>query len=295
MAEAPKKPTESDHPANLDALAASEAHGVVDTIERHRTKILAAIAISAIVLCGVLITAQLKRQKHLAAASAYTSAVTKGEIAALDGVLVEFPGTVPAGNALLSKAELQIDQGKPADAVATLERFLSEFSTHPRYAQGLFALANLHHQSGDAQKAKEFYEKVITAQPDGELSPLALIRLGDLALEAGDKVTADARYQESFTLHPGNPFFEYAEEKIALLKVGNPPEVDKPAPPAPVEAPKTEAPAPAPAKPEAPKAATPAPAPAKPEAPKAATPAPAPAKSEAPKAATPAPAPAPAQ
>lgn len=295
MAEAPQKPTESDHPANLDALAASEAHGVVDTIERHRTKILAAIAISAIVLCGVLITAQLKKQKHLAAASAYTSAVTKGEIAALDGVLVEFPGTVPAGNALLSKAELQIDQGKPADAVATLERFLSEFSTHPRYAQGLFALANLHHQSGDAQKAKEFYEKVIAAQPDGELSPLARIRLGDLALEAGDKETADARYQESFTLHPGNPFFEYAEEKIALLKVGNPPEVDKPAPPAPVEAPKTETPAPAPAKPEVSKAATPAPAsaPTKPEAPKAGSPAPA--KPEAPKAATPAPAPAPAQ
>lgn len=296
MAEAPQKPNEPDHSGNLDALAASEAAGVVDAIDRHRNKILATIAIAAIVLCAALITAQVRKQRHLAAASAFTSAAAKGEIAALDGVLVDFPGTVPAGNALLTKAELQIDQGKPADATATLERFLSEFESHPRYPQGLFAFANLHHQAGDAVKAKEFYEKVIAAQPDAELTPLARIRLGDLALEAGDTATADARYQESFTLHPGNPFFDYAEEKIALLKVGNPPEVDKPAPPAPVETPKSETPAPA--NPEAPKpdaAATPAaaPAPAKPEAPKAQTaaPAPAPAKPDAPKSQTPAPAP----
>lgn len=331
MAEAPQKPTHSEESPNLDALAASEASGVVDAIDRHRTKILAAIAIAAIVFCAILVGAQVKKQKHLEAAAAYTSAVSKGEIAALDGVLVEFPGSIPAGNALLSKADLQIDQGKPEDARATLERFVSEFKSHPRYAQGLFAMANVYHTSGDAEKAKSYYEQVISAQPDGELTPLARIRLGDLALEAGDTKTADQRYQESYTLHPGNPFFEYAEEKIALLKVGTPTEIEKPAPPAPpaAEAPKTAAPAPAapvaapapapatspagtpapapvaPANPvpaEAPKAVTPAPAPApaapvKPETPKAATPAPvpAPAKPESPKTETPAPAPAPAQ
>lgn len=308
MADAPQKPTPSEEPKNLDALAASEASGVVDAIDRHRTKILAAIAISAIVLCGILVGAQLKKQKHLAAAAAYTSAVSKGEIAALDGVVVEFPGSIPAGNALLSKAELQIDQGKPEDARATLERFVGEFKSHPRYAQGLFAIANIYHTSGDAEKAKLHYEQVIEAQKDGELTPLARIRLGDLALEAGDTKTADQRYQESYTLHPGNPFFKYAEEKLALLKVGNPKEVEKPAPPAPpvTETPKAPAPAPAPATaptvapaatpapaaPVAPKVETPAPAPV---APKVETPTPAPANPEAPKTAIPAPAPAPAQ
>ena len=314
MAEAPQKPTHSEESPNLDALAASEASGVVDAIDRHRTKILAAIALGAIVFCGILVGAQVKKQKHLEAAAAYTSAASKGEIAALDGVLVDFPGSIPAGNALLSKADLQIDQGKPEDARATLVRFVSEFKSHPRYPQGLFAMANVYHTSGDAEKAKSYYEQAITAQPDGEITPLARIRLGDLALEAGDTKTADQRYQESYTLHPGNPFFEYAEEKIALLKVGTPTEIEKPAPPAPpaapaAEAPKTAAPAapvaaPAPAPATSP-AVTPAPAPAAPakpaptEAPKAVTPATAPApvapaQPEAPKAATPAPAPAPA-
>jgi tetratricopeptide (TPR) repeat protein len=303
MAEAPQKHTHSEESPNLDALSASEASGVVDAIDRHRTKILAAIAISAIALCAILVGAQVKKQKHLEAAAAYTSAVSKGEIAALDGVLVEFPGSIPAGNALLSKADLQIDQGKPEDARATLERFVGEFKSHPRYPQGLFAMANVYHTSGDAEKAKSFYEQVITTQPDGELTPLARIRLGDLALEAGDTKTADQRYQDSYTLHPGNSFFEYAEEKIALLKVGTPSEIEKPAPPAPpappaAEAPKTTTPAPtatvaapAPAPATSP-AVTPAPAtsakPAPAEAPKAVTPAPV--KLEAPKAETPAPA-----
>ncbi len=297
MADAPQKPNESE-PKNLDALAASEASGVVDAIERHRTKILAAIALAAIVLCGALVASQLKKQRHLAAAAAYTAAASKGEIAALDSVLVGHPGSVPAGNALLTKADLQIDQGKSEDARATLERFVAEFKGHPLYPQGLFALANVFHVAGDKEMAKSHYEKLIEVQKDGELTPLARIRLGDLALEAGDTATADQRYQEAYTLHPGTPFFDYAEEKIALLKVGNPPEVERPAPPAEEnpkpEVPKSEAPA-APA-PEAPKAETPAPAPApvapqpealKPEAP--AAPAP-----EAPKAEAPAPAPAPA-
>lgn len=263
MADASQTPHESEDPRNLDALSASEAPGVVDAIERNRTKILAVIAIGAIALCGILIAAQVKKQKHLAASEAYTSAAGKADIAALDAVVVNFPGSVGAGNALLRKADLQIDQGKSEDARATLERFTGEFAGHPRHPQGLFALANLFHVAGDRENAKVHYEKVIDAQPDGELTPLARIRLGDLALEAGDAKVADQRYQESYTLHPGNPFFEYAEEKIALLKVGNPPEVAKPAPPKPPLPPATP-------KADAPKSGTakPAPAPATPAAPK---------------------------
>jgi len=298
MAEAPQKTSPTEESTNLNALAASEASGVVDALDRHRTKILVAIAISAMVLCGVLIGKQVAKQKHLEAAAAYTAAASKGEIAALDGVLVDFPGSIPAGNALLTKADLQVDQGKPEDARATLERFVSDFKTHPRFAQGLFAMADVFHTSGDVEKAKSHYEQVIAAQPDGELTPLARIRLGDLALESGDPKTADQRYQESYSLHPGNPFFEYAEEKIALLKVGSPTEIEKPAPPAPPVAPAAApAPAPAPAPATSP-AVTPAPAPAeaaKPQAPAPTAPTPAPVRPEPLETKAPAPAPAPAQ
>ncbi len=247
MSDSPLKPTEESHHHTQGALSASDATGVVDAIDRHRTKILAAIAASAIGICAALVVGQLKKQKHLDASEAYTSAAAKGEIAALDEVLVNFPGSVPAGNALLTKAEVQIDQGKSEDARATLEKFTTEFKDHPRYAQGLFSLGNLFHLSGDAAKAKGFYEQTIEAQKEGELAPLARIRLGDLALEGGDKKLADQLYQESFTLSPDNAFADYAEQKIALLKIGNPPVVERPAPEieeAPkIEDPKSETPA----------------------------------------------------
>jgi predicted negative regulator of RcsB-dependent stress response len=295
MADASQKPLESEDPRNLDALSASEAPGVVDAIERNRTKILAGVTIGAIVLCGVLVTGQLKKQKHLEASAAYTAAAGKADIAALDAVVVNFPGSIGAGNALLKKADLQVDQGKPKDAEATLERFTTEFANHPRHPQGLLALANLFHVAGDREKAKARYEQVIAAQTDGELTPLARIRLGDLALEAGDAKAADQHYQESYTLHPGNPFFEYAEEKIALLKVGNPPEVAKPAPPAPPAEPKADAPKVDAPKADSPKAAATSPAPVAPASP-ASPAAPKPeAPKEQPKAVTPpVPAPAPA-
>ncbi len=265
MADAPQNPAEPGAPKNLDALAASEAAGVVEAIDRNRNKILIGVAAGGVALCAILIWGQVKKQKHLAAAAAYSSALAKGEIAAFDAVTVEHPGSVAAGNALLSKADLQIDQGKPEDARATLERFLGEFGTHPRRAQGLFALANLFHTAGDKEAAKSHYEKTISAQKDGELAPLARIRLGDLALEAGDTDAADQHYQEVFTLHPDSAFTDYIEEKISLLKVGNPPEVEAPAPapenPKP-EAPKSEAPAPEAPKPEAPAPAPEAPKPA---------------------------------
>lgn len=299
MADENQQPGPSEDPRNLDALSASQAPGVIDALDRNRNKILLAIGTAAVVFCGILVSSQIQKQKHLEAAAAFTSAAIKGEVAALDAVVVDFPGSIAAGNALLTKAELQNDQGKSEDARKTLETFIADFSKHPRHAQGVFALANLFHLAGDRDQAKANYEKVIAEQPDGELTPLARIRLGDLALEAGDAKAADQRYQESFTLHPGNPFVDYANEKIALLKVGNPTEVEKPAPPAPPAPPAETKPEskPAEAKPAPPALSAPAAAPksAQPApAPKAETPAPAPkteAPAPAPKVQTPAPVP----
>lgn len=287
MAESPEK---QENTEEIEALSASEAGKVVDAIDQHRTKIIAAIVLVAVAICGYAVYTQLSKQKHITASQAFTAAADKREIAALDAVVVDYPGSIPAGNALLVKAEVQIDQGKSEDARKTLETFLSDYASHPRHAQGLFDLANLYHVGGDAEKAKEYYNKSIEAQADGEITPLARIRLGDLALEAGDKDQAQQYYEESYTIHPGNPFFQYAEEKIALIKVGNPPVVKQPEP---EPQPKPEANQPGPGKPKAPaagKAKAPAKGKAK-EAPKAKADAPKPAPKTQPKADAPKPAP----
>ncbi|MEM9282342.1 MAG: tetratricopeptide repeat protein [Verrucomicrobiota bacterium] len=220
----------AQEPEEIESLSASEAASVVDSLDRNRNKIIGGVAAVAIGICAVLVYGQLKKQKAMEAAAAFTAAVNSGEIAQLDGVAVDFPGSIAAGNALISKAEILTDQGKVAESLATLTQFVAEYPDHPRLPQGLFAIANHHHIAGDSAAASSFYEQTITTQPDGELTPLARIRLGDLALESGDKEAAEQHYEESFTKHPGNPLFGYAEDKIALLKVGNPPVVPEPEP-----------------------------------------------------------------
>ena len=240
--------TPGKEPEGIESLAASEAADVVDTLNKNRRRIFAVIIATAVAVCVILVSGQMQKQKHLEAASAYTAAVEKNEIAAFDAVLLNFPASIPAGNALLSKAELLLDQGKRQDALSTIEKFVSEFPEHPRHAQGLFGMANLYHVSGDNAKAKVYYEETIEAQPDGELTPFSKIRLGDLALEAGDAAEADQLYQKSYTDHPENPFYSVAEQKISLLEIGDPPTVPRPEPPKPEPTPeeKTEKNTPAP-------------------------------------------------
>ncbi len=240
MADEKDTPTDTSED-EIDAVAESHADIVVDTLDRNRGIILIGIAVLAVAVCVVLVLKQVNKQKHLEAGSAYSAAAASKEIPALDGVVVEFPGSIAAGNALLTKAEVQIDQGKSADALATLETFVADFGSHPRYSQGLFAIGNLHHVSGAADKAKEFYDKTIAEQADGELTPLSRIRLGDLSLAAGDAKVAEQHYEDSYTLHPGTPFFQMAQEKIQRLKVGNPPVVDAPKPSEPKPDPKKDA------------------------------------------------------
>lgn len=239
-----EKPEEEEYdPDAIEALSASDAGGVIDSLDRNRNKILFAIAGSAILVCAALVINQVRQQKHLEAAQAYSSALSTGEIAGLDAVVVDFSGSVAAGNAMLSKAEIQINQGKSQDAQATLETFVDEYPTHPRHVQGVFALGNIYQIAGDREKARSYYQQAIDEQPDGEITPLARIRLGDVALEAGETKLADQQYQEAYTLHPGTPFFGYAEQKVALLAVGNPPVVERPEPPKPEPKPEPETPA----------------------------------------------------
>ncbi len=233
MASKSKKQTKNKPEQVEEALAESQAGGVIDLLDQNRSRLLIGIICGAVAIAAALLFFQLQKQKHLEAGSAFSKAAGSRDIAALDGVLVDFPDSIAAGNALLTKADIQIDRGKAKDAQSTLETFTRDFKSHPRHSQGLFALGSILHIAGDREKAKSYYEQTIAEQPGGELAPLSRIRIGDLALEAGDKDAADQNYQDSFIKYPENPFKNLAEEKIALLTIGNPPVVDRPKPPEP--------------------------------------------------------------
>ncbi|MEO0413836.1 MAG: tetratricopeptide repeat protein [Verrucomicrobiota bacterium] len=231
MAEQP----ESKETNEMPAVAESRGPGVVEVLEKNRNALLIALLLLAVAICGYFVYKQMADQKHMAAGQAYSDAAAKGDIASLDAVVVNHPGSVAAGNALLRKADILIDQGNNEDAIKTLEQFSSDFSAHPRSAQGPFGLANVYHKTGDAEKAKSLYEETISKDTAGDVAPLAMIRLGDLLMEAGDTEGAEQQYTATFDKAPsGSPFVDLADSRLNLLKVGTPPTVERPAPPAPV-------------------------------------------------------------
>lgn len=230
---------------DLDAVSDSHAPGIVDTLEKNRVIVFSSAIILLLLLGGYLVTKQLGVQRHLKAGQMFTAAAAARSIEDLDKVVAEFSGSVSAGNALLTKADIQIDQGKAEDAIKTLNTMAKDFVGHPRHAQAYFMLGNAYHKSGDYAKARENYNEVLKIQEDGELSPITVIRLGDLELAEGKAEMARQKYEESFTKYPGNPFFSTAENRIAQLKVAQPTEIDPPKPPEPEK--KVEAPAPTPA------------------------------------------------
>ena len=213
-----------------EALAESNADDAIASLEKNKTLIVGAIILATVAVCGFLVMKQVNAAKHSDASKAFSAAQTSRDPAALDKVAADFPGSLSAGNAMLTKADIQLDRKESADAKATFEAFVKDFQSHPRLAQGLFAIANIEHVAGNADAAKSYYEKTLEAQPDGDLSPLARIRLGDLALEGGDAEKAELLYLESISKHAGNPFVDKATQKIELAKIGNPPVVDRPEP-----------------------------------------------------------------
>jgi predicted negative regulator of RcsB-dependent stress response len=235
MSKKHKTKTEEETPTDEQTEVVSESHaaGVVDAIEKNRVLVISSAVVLLAILAFVLVGKQLGQQKHLNAGMAFTKAATSRNVESLDKVVADYPGSISAGNAILSKADVQIDQGKPKDAISTLETMVGSYMTHPRYAQVFYMLGNIYHKSGDKEKARENYEKVIEVQQDGELTPITRIRLGDLAFAGGDLEKAEQLYEESYTIHPGNPFVPTAENRIAQLKVGSPSEIDRPKPPEP--------------------------------------------------------------
>jgi len=227
----------------LGAASESHASGIVDSIEKNRIILLSAIFAVFAIIAGFFVFKQLAAQRHLEAGRMFTEAAASKNIDALNKVIADFPGSIAAGNAVLTKADIFINQGKPEDASKLLDEMARDGANHPRHVQAFYMLANIYHKSGDFAKARANYNKVLELQPDAELSPITVIRLGDIELAEGNAEKARQKYEESFTKYPGSAFFATAERRIAQLKLGTPTEIERPKPPEEKKEPSTPAPA----------------------------------------------------
>jgi len=188
MADAPSSPTA---PPESDPLSEALAPSRVESfLEDYKLQL--AIGFGALIVIGlsVIIVSSNRAQRQQEAAQAFTAAET---IEDLNAVIARFSGNLAAGNAMLRKAALLEDDGKPAEARTTLLEFRDRFPNHPRLGQALFTLGRMAEEEGELGRARDYYQQA--AEHDA-VAPLARMHIGDLAMQEGNLEEARETYME---------------------------------------------------------------------------------------------------
>ncbi|MGC6466282.1 MAG: tetratricopeptide repeat protein [Akkermansiaceae bacterium] len=136
------------------------------------------------------------------------------------------------GSALMLKAQLQWRDQQKQEAIKTLEGMIEAFPEHPALDSAHSTLASYQQQENNLEEAKKHYEAATTLE--GPTSSLALLALGDIARQSGDAEKAKEIYNSVIskysTSHP--QVKSLAEQRLEIVGVAAPGEA-KPEPPAP--------------------------------------------------------------
>ena len=191
-------------------------------LQENSKTIIAGIVGVFVVIAAAMIFFGEKDAAKLAAAEDFTAATTIEE---LEKVTADHPGTLGAGNALIATANMLATgaDAKPDEAIAKLEKFLSEYSDHPLRPQAMFAIGMQEQAAGKVAEARSAFERIVAEQPDSPVAPGALMRLGDLAWDDGDLEAARRHYEQiASAQYAGNEFISRTDERLRRL--------DEPAP-----------------------------------------------------------------
>ncbi|MCB1242362.1 MAG: tetratricopeptide repeat protein [Verrucomicrobiae bacterium] len=218
---------------------------MIESLERHKKWIILGFVGGLGILGGAIIFNQLTNEALLESGKAYSKAAQSNTVEKYEEVIKNHAGSLAAGNALLSKAELLMTTGKTEDARATLLTFVDGYKNHPRLPQGYDALGMLAFAAEDHDKAADFFQKAIKSDPTSEVVPLVEIHHADLLAakaaslsKAGKpeeaavaEADAIARYDSVMKRFAGGAYADMVVERIATAKQREVPRVAPPSPP----------------------------------------------------------------
>ena len=204
-----KAPAPQPAPAPEPQISAFE-----QLVETHfRSILIGAGAIAA----ACLVWGGISYMSNRSAETAAIEAAGAKTVEDCDLVVQHHPGSVAAGNALLTKAKLLWDQNKKDTAVAVLRDFTAKYSSHPFIGQASIGLASRLEAMGgksEVAEAKGIYEKVAKENPKADVGALAQMRLADMLWNDGKKDEAKAIYESLPSTLIGSPFFDHNKSRL---------------------------------------------------------------------------------
>ncbi len=181
--------------------------------EQHKLKIVAGVVatLAGAIGFGWWQANQVSVARDAAAAFAAASTVSEFERVARD-----FPSSPVAAEALLMAADIERQGGKPAEAAAFLERFLTQHKTHLLAGGALHALAIIREEQGQADQAAGLFRQLLVEHPQSYAAPMASLNLARLLEAQGQSAEAEGILQRFGASHTGSIFIQNAELQLQL-------------------------------------------------------------------------------
>lgn len=202
--------------------------GFESFLDRNQKGVIGLAVVLALSAVGVVIYRGVEQGRQHSGGVALSGAT---DTAALSKVVSEHPNTYAAGSAMILLADSQWAENKKDEAIATLQKFASEFPEHAAIPAAEASLATKLLAQGKTGDAAKIFETLSKKPEASYLAPFALISLGDIAKAESDIAKAEEYYKEVQSNFPASPFNQTAADRIQILKAKPPVEIEAPAAP----------------------------------------------------------------
>lgn len=198
-------------------------------LDANQKKLIILGILAILFLVGYVVVTGLQKKAKEEAAAAVADART---VPQYEAVSQEYAGENAGGSAIILKSQLLWSDQLQEEAIEALETFVSEYPDHPAIGSALASLGSYQQQLNNLDKAREAFQKA--ADSESAASSLALLSLGDLALQAGEDEKAEEIYNKIVSEYETSHLQvkAMAQNRLKLINVESPSE-KAPEPPKP--------------------------------------------------------------
>lgn len=132
-------------------------------------------------------------------------------------VIKKYPGSIPAGNAMIELSASLRAQGNLDAASTELENLVNEQPAHPMAATALLTLGEIQREQGKKDAALESFRTVSSKYKDTYAAPLAMLAEADFLAALGSQGEARAVLESIGSLYPSTPAAMVSAAELSRL------------------------------------------------------------------------------
>lgn len=141
-------------------------------------------------------------------------------------VINKYPGSIPAGNAMIELSAALRAKGDLDAASSELENLVASQPAHPLAGTALLTLGEIRREQGKKDAALEAFRAVSSKYKDSYAAPLAMLAEADFLATQGSQGEARAVLESIGSLYPSTPAAMMSAAELARL--GKPEETHMP-------------------------------------------------------------------